>query len=154
MCQQNALTRIVADGQFLPPKTAEEVIRFLEKELGAYRIAEEDLEPVYLQVSSMNILHGRNLLKEDLEMIVLGIPKNSFNMIYYEPLLHYGAFGADTVLTILIEKKTNYIETESPRLFSEVFLYQGISPYDIENKTLDYNLYCDKIEWYKKYYRR
>ncbi len=154
MCQQNALTRIVADGQFLPPKTAEEVIRFLEKELGAYRIAEEDLEPVYLQVSSMNILHGRNLLKEDLEMIVLGIPKNSFNMIYYEPLLHYGAFGADTVLTILIEKKTNYIETESPRLFSEVFLYQGISPYDIENKTLDYNLYRDKIEWYKKYYRR
>ena len=87
-------------------------------------------------------------------MIVLGSPKNSFNMIYYEPLLHYGAFGADTVLTILIEKKTNYIETESPRLFSEVFLYQGISPYDIENKTLDYNLYRDKIEWYKKYYRR
>ncbi len=52
---------------------------------------------------------------------------------------------------VIFEEKTNYIDSNSAKLFTELDIVRGVSAYDYENNTLDLISYISRIDQYLKH---
>jgi len=81
-----------------------------------------------------------NYSYDDLEVLLYTVCKDEKSAFHYE---HQDFF--DSQIWVNIEKKLEFVQSNCQKLQKELYLYKGISEYDILNKTSDL-MHCLMIQ--------
>lgn len=96
------------------------------------------------ELNCLNSIKGKNLTESNLSFNIFEIIENEISSKYYLDLKNNMRLNQS--VCIVLDMTTGYIESNSELLRKELYLYQGINKYDIENNTPDLITYLLFLE--------
>lgn len=96
------------------------------------------------EFNCLNSIKGVNLTESDLSFYIFEVIENEASSIYYMDLKNNNRLNQS--VCIVLEMTTGYIESNSDILRKELYLYQGVNKYDIDNNTPDLITYLLFLE--------
>lgn len=130
-------------------KTIEEIKLYIEKKF-EIKFIDKFTKNKYFNLIKMtefnclNSIKGVNLTESDLVFNIFEVVENEVSSIYYRDL--NDNMRLNQSVCIVLEMTTGYIESNSDVLRRELYLYKGVSKYDIDNNTPDLITYLLILE--------
>lgn len=129
-------------------KNTEEILSYIKTKFNIKKISADcgkySSDIHITKINCLNSSKNGNLSYEKLNVVAYEIIEDERSILYYNEFKKSGLINES--IYVILELETGYLNCNSNSLEKELFLYQGISDYDIKNKTPELFLYLRLLD--------